>query len=674
MAVRRRAARKKPELPAELRAALGRHRPPAAVISRLTALLAEKNAGLRRRRIIGEAVEGFTFAYVWSPDGSFHFTEIDRNCVNFVGRTAEELFADPGAIVDAFDAVTRAEFRARHDEHARALRPMDAEIPLKGENGSRRWVRLIVRPVPLPRGAVGWNGAMIDIGRRRDAERAAARAAERLRDMVDSLAEGLALFDRDDRLVLCNQRFRELYPAALQPAIAAGRTCEDMLRATVAARLVDTGGKSAEDWVRQRLDAHRKGGRRELTLANGATILVDERRTRDGGVVATYTDISRLKRQEAEIRRQSVLLQTTLEHLDQGISVLDRDLKLVAFNRRFLELLALPAELGALGTPLERFIRHHAERGEYGAGDIDVLVKRRVAEIRQVPAQVVESTRPDGSMLEIRTIPLPDGGLLTSFADITEQRRAERRLAVAKEEAEAASRTKSEFLANMSHELRTPLNAIIGFSDVMQSELLGPLGARYRSYAKDIQQSGEHLLKIINDILDLSKIEAGRLTLREEIVDPAAMARDCARLVRARAEEVGVLLQIRVLADAPRQLSADAVKLKQILLNLLSNAVKFTRRGGRVELALLRGGAGNLEIAVADTGIGMSESDIAIALQPFRQVESTFARTHEGTGLGLPLTKALVELHGGTMRIESTLGEGTTVTVTFPVERVWATA
>jgi signal transduction histidine kinase len=674
MAVRRRAARKKPEIPAELRAALGRHRPPAAVIARLSALLAEKNAGLRRRRIIGEAVDGFTFAYVWEPDGSFRFTEIDKNCVKLVGRTAEELFADPHSIIDAFDAVTREEFRARHDEHARALRPMDAEIPLKAENGSRRWVRLIVRPAPLPRGLVGWNGAMIDIGRRRDAERAAARAAERLRDMVDSLAEGLALFDRDDRLVLCNQRFRELYPPEVRPAIAPGSTCEEILRATVAAGLVDIGEDSADEWVAKRLAAHRKGSRRELALANGGTILVDERRTRDGGVVATYTDITRLKRQEAEIRRQSALLQTTLEHLDQGISVLDRDLRLVAYNRRFFDLFGFPPELGVPGTPLERFLRHHAERGEYGPGDPDALVRRRLEEIRQDPGQVVESTRPDGSVLEVRSNPLPDGGLVTSFSDITEQRQAERRLAAAKEEAEAASRTKSEFLANMSHELRTPLNAIIGFSDVMQSELLGPLGARYRSYAQDIQQSGEHLLKIINDILDLSKIEAGRLTLHEEVVDPAAMARDCARLVRARAEEAGVTLQLRMPADAPRQLSADAVKLKQILLNLLSNAVKFTPRGGRVEVALLRGSAGNLEIAVRDTGIGMSESEIAIALQPFRQIESTFARTHEGTGLGLPLTKALVELHGGSMRIESRPGDGTTVTVAFPVERVWAAA
>jgi signal transduction histidine kinase len=257
---------------------------------------------------------------------------------------------------------------------------------------------------------------------------------------------------------------------------------------------------------------------------------------------------------------------------------------------------------------------------------------------------------------------------------VTPFRQAERRLATAKEEAEAASRSKSEFLANMSHELRTPLNAIIGFSDVMQSELLGPLGPRYRSYAKDIQESGEHLLGIINDILDLSKIEAGRLTLREEILDPAAMVRECARLVRVRAEEAEVVLDLQIRDDAPSQLSADAVKLKQILLNLLSNAVKFTPRGGRVEVKVRRGTGGALEIAVKDTGIGMSEAEVTIALQPFRQIESTLARTHEGTGLGLPLTKALIELHGGTMAIESERGSGTTVIVSFPLERVWAAA
>lgn len=376
----------------------------------------------------------------------------------------------------------------------------------------------------------------------------------------------------------------------------------------------------------------------------------------------------------SSLQRRSALLQMALDHIDQGIGVFGPDKRLVAFNRRFVDLLDIPAELAVPGTPVEAFIRFGAERGDYGPGDVEELVAARLEKARSATPLLLERTGPEGTVIEVRANPLPEGGWVASYTDVTEQHRAQRRLAAAKEEAEAASRTKSEFLANISHELRTPLNAIIGFSDVMRSELLGPLGPRYRSYAKDIQESGEHLLGIINDILDLSKIEAGRLTLHEEIVDPAAIARDCTRLVSARAEEAGVLLRLRVLADAPRQVSADELKLKQILLNLLSNAIKFTPRGGHVDVVLQRGRDGNLEIMIEDTGVGMSDEDLAIALQPFGQVESTFTRTRQGTGLGLPLTKGLVELHGGTMRIESALGRGTTVTVSFPLVRVWAAA
>jgi signal transduction histidine kinase len=498
--------------------------------------------------------------------------------------------------------------------------------------------------------------------------------AERLREVIESLTVGLAVYDGDDRLALCNAHFRDFFPPHVRPRIKPGVRFETIVRASVEEQLYDAGVRDVEAWLRRRLEMRRQGGRGELRLHNGRTVLADERRTSDGGVVSTFTDISRLKRQEEEIRRQSILLQTTLEHLDQGISVFDRTLRMVMFNRRFVELLGYPEEIARPGTPFETFVRYNLMRGDYGRCEVEAMVRERVAQARKFEPQVFERVRPNGTVLEVRDKPLSGGGFVRSYTDVTPFRQAERRLATAKEEAETASRIKSEFLANMSHELRTPLNAIIGFSDVMQSELLGPLGPRYRSYARDIQESGEHLLGIINDILDLSKIEAGRLTLREEILDPAAMVQECARLVRVRAEEAEVALDLQIRDDAPSQLSADAVKLKQILLNLLSNAVKFTPRGGRVEVKLQRGAGGALEITVRDTGIGMSEADVAIALQPFRQIESTLARTHEGTGLGLPLTKALIELHGGTMAIESARGSGTTVIVSFPLERVWAAA
>ena len=235
-------------------------------------------------------------------------------------------------------------------------------------------------------------------------------------------------------------------------------------------------------------------------------------------------------------------------------------------------------------------------------------------------------------------------------------------------EAEAASRAKSEFLANMSHELRTPLNAIIGFAEVIERETFGPAGPRYREYASDIHGSGRHLLQVINDILDLSKVEAGQMLLHEARLDPALVMQGCVRLIKPRAAKSNVRIYTAFDPGLP-VLLADEARLRQIGLNLMSNAVKFTKAGGRVSISTGLDSAGGITIAVADSGIGMTADEIRIALEPFRQVTSSLSRTNEGTGLGLPLTKTLVELHGGELDIASVPGRGTTVTVKFPPSR-----
>jgi signal transduction histidine kinase len=241
----------------------------------------------------------------------------------------------------------------------------------------------------------------------------------------------------------------------------------------------------------------------------------------------------------------------------------------------------------------------------------------------------------------------------------------------AKEEAEAASRSKSEFLANMSHELRTPLNAIIGFSDVMAGEKFGPLGnARYVQYIHDVGDSGRHLLSLINDVLDISKVECGKLDLHEETVDLAEIIDGCIRLMRERAEAAQISLTADVAAPLP-QLWADDRRIKQVVLNLVSNAVKFTPAGGSVSVRASADKDG-LRFAVRDSGIGMDAAGIELALRPFGQVDSSLARKYSGTGLGLPLSKAIAELHSGTLEIASRPGEGTVVTVAFPPHRIIA--
>jgi signal transduction histidine kinase len=238
--------------------------------------------------------------------------------------------------------------------------------------------------------------------------------------------------------------------------------------------------------------------------------------------------------------------------------------------------------------------------------------------------------------------------------------------------ADLASRAKSRFLANMTHELRTPLNAIIGFSEVMRDQLFGPIGnQRYSGYVADIHKSGQHLLGIVNDVLDLSKLEAGQARLNEEDVDPVALARECVGLMRPLANANSNVLS----ATGPDSrgivmLRADPMRLKQVLLNLLSNAVKFSMPGGKITVTERLDADGGFVISVRDQGIGMDKAGIAIALQPFGQVESEWARHQHGTGLGLPLTSWLTRLHGGRLRIESALGRGTNIEIMLPPERV----
>jgi signal transduction histidine kinase len=235
--------------------------------------------------------------------------------------------------------------------------------------------------------------------------------------------------------------------------------------------------------------------------------------------------------------------------------------------------------------------------------------------------------------------------------------------------AEAASMAKSAFLANISHELRTPLNAIIGFSEMIQGQVWGPLGSeRYLSYVDDIAASGRHLLDLINNILDLAKAEAGKLELFEETVNLADIAETCARMVSPRVE-AGQLTLFLSLPEHPMLMRGDMSKLRQIILNLLSNAIKFTPVDGKVELTLRRTADGGCMLTVADTGIGMAADDIPKVFQPFVQIDNRLARKYEGTGLGLALSSTFVELHGGTMTIDSTLGRGTRVMVKLPSAR-----
>jgi len=395
------------------------------------------------------------------------------------------------------------------------------------------------------------------------------------------------------------------------------------------------------------------------------------------GIQTDVTDRVRaeeaLRRSEAELRALAETHAATLDSLPAHVALLDGAGRIVSVNRVWREAYGGDAQAAGLGRSYVDLVADPA-----GLFDSDAaVVSRGLGDVLAGTSPIftreyLREANGDARWYEFVAAPVATTeahGAVVMHFDITDRIMAEEALRSAKEQAEFASRSKSEFLANVSHELRTPLNAIIGFSEVMHHEMFGSLGRpQYREYAKDIHDSGVHLLKIINDILDLSKIEAGKFELHKERLNLSEIVGTCLRLVLDRAELGKVTLRTELASELP-PLYADGRAIKQILINLLSNAVKFTPAGGQVSVAASRQQNGDFVLQVSDTGIGIAEKDIPKAMAAFSQVDSSLNRKYSGTGLGLPLVRLLTELHDGSMQLESKVNFGTTVTVRLPQPR-----
>jgi len=363
-------------------------------------------------------------------------------------------------------------------------------------------------------------------------------------------------------------------------------------------------------------------------------------------------------------------LETILDTATDGVLIIDGDGRIASLNRTAEALFGVEA-LEVAGAPFTDLL---AEESRKAAIDyIDGLSQNGVASVLNDGREVIGRVPRGGLIPLFMTI-----GRLGESAkycavlrDITHWKNVEEELVAARRAAESANAQKSEFLAKISHEIRTPLNAIIGFSEVMMEERFGAIGSeRYRSYLRDIHLSGEHLMSLINDLLDLSKVEAGKLDLNFEAVSLNDVIRECVALMQPQANRERIIIRSSLSSTVP-SVVADLRSLRQILLNILSNAIKFTRSGGQVIVATALEDSGEVVVRIRDTGIGMSASDIDTAMKPFRQV-ATSGRPHEGTGLGLPLTKALVEANRASFAIDSVPDQGTLVRVTFPTTRVLA--
>ncbi|MBF0177172.1 MAG: PAS-domain containing protein [Magnetococcales bacterium] len=390
-------------------------------------------------------------------------------------------------------------------------------------------------------------------------------------------------------------------------------------------------------------------------------------------MVGTVMDITPQKRIEEALResekesaRKSELLKAALSSIQQGIAAYDEQLRLIACNQKFKEIRGVPDEMAQPGSSFIELLRYDVARGEFGPGDPEAQVRKYTELARHSTTHSFERTRPNGTVIEVVGGPLPGGGFVSTYTDITERKLSEETLRRAKQEAETANRAKSDFLANMSHEIRTPMNVIIGMAHLCLQAGLTP---KQRNYLEKIHSAANSLLHIINDILDFSKVESGKLVMEEVPFRLQEVCNHISSMANVKAGEKGLRLVITMEPGAPEIAVGDPLRLVQVLLNLTNNAIKFTDHG-QVDITLRRlastATTHQLEFLVQDTGIGLTQEQMDRLFQSFTQADSSTTRKYGGTGLGLAICKRLVELMHGTIHVASTPGQGSTFSFSAP--------
>ncbi|MGL3606500.1 PAS domain-containing sensor histidine kinase [Rhizobium sp. G187] len=448
-------------------------------------------------------------------------------------------------------------------------RHIDQLFRMRHVQGHYVWMRARAQIISTATGGSHVIGIAMDVTEQHRLAQRYAEADQRLADAIDCTSEAFVLWDKNDKLVTWNGHFQKVY--GFPDDVLVPGTERSVVLAAAAKPIIQRRIANADDGTNSRTS--------EVQLADECWLQINERRTRDGGLVSVGTDITLLKRHQERLRDQERRLMATIGDLSASQKILERQ--------------------------------------------------------------------------------------KTELSDANEKYLAE------KQRAEAANKAKSEFLANMSHELRTPLNAILGFSEILLARMFGPVGSpKYEEYAKDIHESGKHLLNVINDILDMSKIEAGQMKIRCETIDLSMLIEESMRLTAIPAVEKNITVEQRVAPGL--QLAADRRAIKQIMLNLLSNAVKFTNDGGRIALRAHKVGDA-VRLTIADTGIGIPKNALGKIGNPFEQVQSQYAKSKGGSGLGLAISRSLVALHGGSLQIRSCEGKGTVVSLLIPDAMVFQT-
>ena len=644
-------------------------------LSRRAAATARKLAAIvssSSDAIIGKAIDGGIESWNAAAEQMFGYRPED-----ILGQPLQALFPPERAsdITERLLAVRRGE-RIAH-----------LETVGRHSSGERFHLSVTISPILDDDGQVtGLSTIARDITRRKRIEAALRERDQRNRVVLESLSEGVLLYDAGGTIVAANTAAQRILgpffgsqgviaeeAAEVFDRVAIGADGVAVRRQHQPAEIARTTGTPVLDVVIGLRRPPGAPGGTVWLLCNAQPIRAESGEI--DGVVVSLLDITTRKKAEEELRESERHFRRTFDESPIGAAVVSLDGRFLRVNAELCRItgyggdellalgirdIALPEDQDLDATPAAQLVA-----GEISNYQVDKRCRRKDGE----PIWLHFSVR------LIRDSAGQPGTFLPMIEDITARKLAEERLArseaeaqTAKTSADLANRAKSEFLATMSHELRSPLNAILGFAEILSMEMFGAMGSpRYLGYAKDIHDSGRLLLSVIDDILDLSKIEAGKLELHEEAVTLEQAVGSALRLVQTRAQAHGLGLDTELAPDLP-PLWADGRLIIQMAVNLLSNAIKFTPRGGTilVSAALVDGGAGGLFLRVADSGIGIAPKDLPKVLAPFEQVDNHLTRTQSGTGLGLPLVKSLIELHGGRFDIASEPGVGTTVTLIFP--------
>ena len=602
--------------------------------------------------------------WLWETDADLRVTYLPEQFQIATGRSIATVMGKRRTDFAQYDETDPA--WQRHLEDLAARRPFrNFEYRTTADDGRTAYLSVSGVPIFDEDGSfAGYRGTGRLITQRKLAEEQLRESQNLLRAVIDAVPAMISLKDRDARYVLINRYQARAFGLDMDNAV--GKTAEEIINTPAARqftandRKVLATGDPYLNFEQLWIDPH---GLTHYLIVNKVPLLDDSGTPTH--VVSVGLDVTERRRMEESAMR----LASAMESIAELFLVCDADDRIILTNQKFREINRFAFASADIGVTFEEHIRRIVAAGLVvdAIGREEDWIAERLDRHRN-PRGPFEVHRQEGRTLLVHEYRLRDGGTATVGTDVTSLKKAQAELRVTQQEAEIANRAKTEFLANMSHELRTPLNSIIGFTDILYNRRFGRDDPRYDAYLKDVNDAGRDLLNLINDIIDISRIERGQMSLSERSIDVPRLMTSCYRLVLGRAHEMQIHFDLNLPDDCPA-LHADERRVKQALLNVLSNAVKFTLAGGTVEFGASLDEDGGIAFTVKDSGIGIKAEDIPRVMSVFGQADGSLARRHEGSGLGLPLARDLMELHGGNLRLDSRPGMGTTVTLSFPSSR-----